>query len=353
MDILPRLVFWEVTAGCNLKCIHCRAQALPGRLPDELTTEEAFRFIEHLRAFASPIVVLSGGEPLYRPDIFDIASFASGKGLKVALATNATLVTPEIARRIKEAGISRVSVSLDGATSSTHDTFRAVAGSFERAIKGFMNIKDTGVDLQINTTVTKHNVNELPEILDLAIGLGACALHIFMLVPTGCGLTIKDEQMLPAVEYERVLEWFYEKSKEVNINLKATCAPHYFRIMRQKRGGHAAGHSVRGGMEAITKGCLAGSGVFFVSYKGDVFPCGYLPVYCGNVLKENIKDIWEESEVFARLREPGMLKGKCGMCEYRVICAGCRARAYSEEGDYLAEEPYCIYVPKVKGASGG
>ena len=348
MNYPLRLLFWETTVGCNLRCIHCRAEATPISTVDDLTTQESLKFIDELASFATPILILSGGEPLFRKDIFELAKHATDKGLRVALATNGTLVTKEVAQKIVHAGIKRVSISLDGVKASTHDTFRGIPGSFDLALIGFNNLKELGMSLQLNVTVTKHNISELPEIMQLAIQIDAAALHLFMLVPTGCGLEITEDQQLPPDEYERVLNWLYDQSKTVSIELKATCAPHYYRIIRQraKQDGikiNAHDH----GMSAMTKGCLAGTGVCFVSHRGDVYPCGYLPVKAGNVKEQLIKDIWENSELFDILRDPKKLKGKCGICEYRTVCYGCRARAYGQTGDYLNEEPYCIYKPKL------
>ncbi len=341
-----RIVFWETTTKCNLACQHCRVIPEEEEANSQLTTEEAFRFVEELCASFSPLLILSGGEPLCRADIFDIATFATEKGLAVALATNATLVTEEVARKIAESGIRRVSVSLDGPVAAVHDTFRGLPGSFDSAIKGLKRIQAVGVSTQINTTVTRHNVDFLPQTLELALDLGVDALHLFCLVPVGCGMEISEEQQLPAESYEEVLGWLFEQSLRVNIHLKATCAPHYYRIMRQQRkSGEVAPHE-KEGMSAVTKGCLAGQSVCFISHTGEVFPCGYLPVSSGNIRERSLTDIWRESPIFASLRDSSQLKGKCGICEFRHVCAGCRARAYGCTGDFLAEEPYCIYTPR-------
>jgi heme b synthase len=341
-----RLVFWEITPRCNLRCVHCRAEATPIRSPEELTTEEALRFVDELAAVGRPILVLTGGEPLYRDDIFEIASYATKKGFRVALATNGTLVDDATAERIVEAGVRRVSISVDGATGATHDGFRGVPGAFDAALAGFDRLRERGMSLQINTTVSQHNVDELPRILDLAVARRADAFHVFMLVPVGCGLQVADREMLAADRYEEVLGWFYEQSRIVSMELKATCAPHYYRIFRQKA--KAEGIKVTPqthGMAAMTKGCLAGQAVCFVSHRGQVQPCGYLPLKAGNIREEIFRDIWQGSPLFRSLRDDDNLSGKCGLCEYRAFCMGCRARAYAETGDYLAEEPYCIYVP--------
>jgi heme b synthase len=339
-------MFWELTDGCNLKCLHCRATAQAERSPDELTTAEAKVLVDQITEFASPILILTGGEPLYRPDVFEIAEYATGRGLRVALATNGTLVDDAVADRIVASGVKRVSISIDGANARTHDTFRGLPGSFEAALAGFDRLKRRGMSLQFNTSLAKHNVGEVEDILRLALDHGANALHIFMLVPVGCGLEIADRQMLPADEYERVLTWLYEASRKASIEFKATCAPHYYRIIRQRA--KAEGRKITfesDGMAAMTKGCLAGTGVLFVSHTGQVQPCGYLPIAAGNVEEQTLRQIWEGSPVFRDLRETGHLKGKCGRCEYRNVCAGCRARAYGVTGDYLDEEPFCLYQP--------
>ncbi len=346
-----RLVFWELTARCNLKCIHCRAEAQLERQEDELGTEKCFNVIDELCKFSSPILILTGGEPLYRDDIFDIARYATGKGLRVALATNGTLVDERVAKQIRESGIKRVSISLDGTNSKTHDTFRMIPGSFEGAFNGIKSLQKEGIEVQINTTIARHNEDEVKDILNLALNNNIKALHIFMLVPVGCGVQIADSQMLDKQKYEDILSWFYDKTMELRgrIELKATCAPHFFRIMhkRAKDEGITITPQTHG-MAAVTRGCLAGSGVMFISRKGVVQPCGYLPVQAGNVTKESVSEIWNSSEVFLNLRDTGLLKGKCGICEYKKVCEGCRARAYYEKGDYMEEEPYCIYEP-IKG----
>jgi len=355
-----RLVFWETTAGCNLECVHCRRIDVSKQLmKDDLSTEESLQFVDRLAEFAKPILVLSGGEPLFRPDIFTIAKHAGERGLTVALATNGTLITEAVAGKIVDAGIRRVAISIDGADEMTHDAFRRQPGSLAAALNGFRHLKKLGMSLQINCTVTKHNVNQVDLLYDKVVALGADALHLFMLVPVGCGVQIAEANMLPAEEYERVLNWMYDKSKLKQLHLKATCAPHYFRIMRQRAAsehirieashshGKPEGPGHHHNMSAMTKGCLAGSAICFVSHTGEVFPCGYLPVSTGNVKKQSLREIWESAEVFQRLRNPDELEGKCGCCEFKKVCMGCRARAFYEaNGDYMAEEPYCIYEPK-------
>jgi len=347
-----RIVFWELTARCNLKCIHCRAEATPIGSKEELSSSEAFEFIDNLSSLATPLLILTGGEPLYRQDIYDIAAYAAKKGLPVALATNGTLVDRSTAAKIQSSGIRRVGISLDGARAATHDNFRGVEGSFARAIAGFQNLKELGVSVQFNTTIARHNQSEVEQLLDMVRGLKAAALHLFMLVPVGCGVKIAGDQMLSPGEYERVLSWLYRSAQRFrDIELKATCAPHYFRILKQHspKKGIPGSTPKTGRMSALTKGCLAGSAVCFVSRIGEVQPCGYLPTVVGNIREQSIGDIWEDSSIFKELRDPNRLKGKCGRCEYKLICGGCRARAYFQTGDYLEEEPFCSYQPRVKG----
>jgi heme b synthase len=360
----PRLIFWETTKACNLRCQHCRAVPEAERARTELATDEAFGVIDQIAEVTRPVLILSGGEPLYRPDIFDIAAHGAGRGFRMALATNGTLIDRGIARRIRTTGFSRVAVSLDGAIAETHDAFRRLPGSHSRALDGLRLVREEGVSIQINSTIARHNVTELPQLLELALSIGADALHIFMLVPVGCGVTIAEREMLPADEYERVLHWFYDQSKTTPIDLKATCAPHYFRvraqrIIEERKQGDAStpfvAHGTRmkaapdpaGGrpLSTMTRGCLAGTAVCFLSNIGDVYPCGYLPVSAGSVRQQTFGEIWRDSPVFARLRDPGAFLGKCGICRYQAICAGCRARAYSATGDYMEEEPFCTYQP--------
>lgn len=344
---IPRLIFWELTKRCNLTCAHCRAEAENIDYSGELHTNEIKKIIDDISLKYTPILVLTGGEPLFRKDVFEIASYAAEKKIRTALATNGTLVTDEIAKKISQSGIARVSISIDGNSAESHDSFRGIPGAFDKAVNGARLLKKYGVEFQFNTTVTKRNVNEIDDILSFAVNEGAAALHLFMLVPVGCGIEIAETDMISAEKYEEVLNWFYDRSREVKIEFKATCAPHYYRIIRQRAKKEGRNLSFEtDGMAAMTRGCLAGSGVCFISHKGEVQPCGYLRVSAGNVMNTPFSDIWEKSEVFLILRDFNALKGKCGSCEYRGVCGGCRARAYYAEMDMLGEEPYCIYKPE-------
>ena len=359
----PRLVFWETTAGCNLRCVHCRRVTVADHLlPQDLTTEQAFRLIDDITAVGRPVFVLSGGEPLFRPDIFAIARYATDAGLPVALATNGTLIDAAVAERIRASGVQRVSISFDGADAVTHDAFRGLSGSFDAAVNGFKALREAGLPVQINTTVANHNQTQLDRMVQLAKGLGAIGLHLFLLVPVGCGVEIAEEQMINAREYERVLHWLYDMERsEPGLQLKATCAPHYFRVMHTRRAEERREGTKRelpasydrqvhghphGQMHAATKGCLAGTGVCFVSHRGEIFPCGYLPVEAGNIHQKPFGDIWQGSPLFAELRNPDLLEGKCGICQFKKVCSGCRARSFGVVGNYLAEEPFCAYQPE-------
>lgn len=340
-----RLVAWEVTRTCNLSCVHCRAASVNAPYPGEFSTEEAVKLVDDIISVGKPIIILTGGEPLLRKDIFDIASYGTEKGCRITMATNGTLITPEIAKEIKRAGIQRVSISLDGATAESHDEFRQVKGAFDGSLRGTEILKSYSVPFQINTTITATNRHELPAIHALAIELGAVAHHIFLLVPTGRGRDMAGQEIAPE-EYEETLYWFYEQRGKSPLQLKATCAPHYYRIIREKA--REKGEKVTFetyGLDAMTRGCLGGTGFCFISHVGDVQPCGYLEVNCGNVRERPFKEIWENSEVFRKLRDLSLYEGKCGSCEYIRVCGGCRARAYEATGNFMAEEPLCRYVP--------
>jgi len=340
-----RMVAWEVTRSCNLACVHCRASSLLGPYPDELATEEGKRLLDGIASFARPVVILTGGEPLLREDVFELAAHGDGKGLRMVLATNGTFVTQEVARRMVASGIKRVSVSIDGMKAESHDGFRKVPGSFAGALRGIEALKAAGLEFQINTTVTRANLGEIEGILDLAVRLGAAAHHIFLLVPTGRGKDLADQEISPA-DYEETLYWFYEAGLRCPTHLKATCAPHFYRIFyREKRGREKGAGQSGNPFSAMTRGCMGGSSFCFVSHTGRVQPCGYLEIDCGSVRDRPFREIWEGSEVFRDLRDLTRYKGKCGRCEFIRVCGGCRARAYETTGDYLAEEPFCVYEP--------
>lgn len=349
MPDIPRLIFWELTKKCNLACVHCRAESEQIDYSGELDTEAVKAVVDSISSEYKPIMVLTGGEPLYRDDIFTISRYCADRGLRVALATNGTLVDGPTASMIRESGIMRVSISVDGSDAAVHDGMRGIPGAFDRVMEGIARLRDAGVEFQINTTVTKRNEHQLDDILDLSRRIGAKALHLFLLVPVGCGIQIAETDMISPDRYEEILNWFYDRSRTTDLELKATCAPHYYRVIRQRARQEGRKLSFEtDGMAAMTRGCLAGSGVCFISHRGDVQPCGYLPLVAGNVTVTPFPDIWKNSELFRVLRDADALKGRCGDCEYRVVCGGCRARAYYESGDYLAEEPFCVHRPAGK-----
>jgi len=337
-----RVLAWEVTRRCNLACVHCRAGAEDQVFPGELSTEEALQFLTDLAAWAQPNVILTGGEPLLRDDIFDLAAHGTGLGLRMVMAPNGTLLTEAKARQAIEAGIGRVSISIDGAAAQSHDKFRQVQGAFAGALAGIKAAKKAGLEFQINTTITPDNLEELPAIHDLAKSLGAAAHHIFLLVPTGRGRRLAG---LSAEAYEQTLNWFYDQ-RSPTMHLKATCAPHYYRILRQRARQEGAKVTFEShGLEAVTRGCLGGIGFAFLSHRGVVQPCGYLELAAGNIKDQPFEQIWKKSELFAQLRDFGNYTGKCGRCEYLKVCGGCRARAFAASGNFLAEEPLCTYQP--------
>lgn len=342
----PRIIAWEITRSCNLSCAHCRAAAEFGHYKGELSLDEIKKVIDNIVTISNPILILTGGEPLLRPDIWEIIDYCHEKGAMPVVGTNATLITDEIAAKLAEHKIPRISVSIDFATAEEHDAFRGEPGCFDASIEGIKAAKRHGVGVQINTTVTKQNVHELPAIHDLAEELGVDAFHIFMLVPTGRGSDLIDLELSPE-ESEKALTWAYERQKTSPLHFKPTDSPHYYRIIRQlaKKEGKKVTREEYG-MDAMTRGCLGGITFGFISHVGDVQPCGYFDMQLGNVKEQPFSEIWTNSKVFNDLRDYSLLKGKCGACEYKAVCGGCRARALEVTGDYMESEPYCAYIPE-------
>ena len=341
----PRIIAWEITRSCNLSCAHCRAAAEFGHYAGELSLDEMKAVIDDIVTISNPIIILTGGEPLMRPDIWEIVDYAQEKGAMPVIGTNATLITEDIAAKMAEHKIPRISVSIDFPTAEEHDKFRGQPGCFHASIEGIKMAKRHGVGVQINMTVTTLNHTKVEAVHDLAESLGIDAFHIFMLVPTGRGADLLDKE-LPPEEYERVLTWAYQRQKTSPLHFKPTDSPHYYRIIRQLA--KAEGKKVTReeyGLDAMTRGCLGGITFSFISHTGDVQPCGYFDMQLGNVKEQPYSQIWSESTVFNDLRDYGKLKGKCGACEYKAVCGGCRARALEITGDYLEAEPYCAYVP--------
>jgi AdoMet-dependent heme synthase len=342
-----RLVAWELTRSCMLSCRHCRASAQAGPVSNELSTEECERILMSIVSFAKPVVILTGGEPMLRTDVYRIARLGSGLGCRMVMAPCGLLLTEEACNRILESGIQRISLSIDGATPETHDAFRGLTGAFEGLMRGIAAAAAAGLPFQVNTTITATNLAELPRILDLSIKAGAVSFHPFLLVPTGRGKSM-DNESLTAAQYEETLAWIAEQARTAPISIKPTCAPHYNRIVRER--GFAPSHRHNGGgrdLSAITRGCLGGQGFAFISHIGKVRMCGFLDLEAGDLRANgyDMRAVWERSDLFRKLRNRQSYRGKCGFCEFHAVCGGCRARAFSATGDFLGDEPYCIYQP--------
>jgi AdoMet-dependent heme synthase len=348
MEFVPKWIAWEITRRCNLRCVHCRSSSeLEAKSHPDFPKQEAFRIIDDITGYAKPVIVLSGGEPLLREDVFEIARYGTDKGLRMCLATNGTLVTDETCAKIKEAGIKIVSLSLDGSNETVHDDFRSQKGAFAGTIHAAHLFKQYGIEFIINSSFTKRNQEEIPKVYTLAKELGATAWYLFMIVPTGRGEEMLNE-LISKEDYEKILEWHYQMEKDEDVLLvRPTCAPHYYRIVLQKskeEGGKFKRRSLKfstGG----SKGCIAGQLIALIDVDGNVLPCSYFPKPAGNIRTQSFKDIWEHSELFRELRDFRKYKGKCGSCEYVTVCGGCRARAYAIHGDYLEEEPFCRHMP--------
>jgi len=349
MEFIPKWIAWEVTRRCNLSCVHCRSASGMNSFDTAFNTDEAKKLIDDIASFSTPVIVLSGGEPLLRQDLFEIASYGSDKGLRMCIATNGSLVTDEICEKMKAARIKMVSMSLDGSNATTHDNFRGQPGAFEGVKRAAALFNKHGIEFLINSSFTKRNQKEIPDVMKVAKGLGAKAWYMFMIVPTGRGEEIMSE-LISKEDYEDLLKWHYETEKnETDMLMRPTCAPHYYRIVPQMNKLAEEGDKLeRRTLKFSTggsKGCLAGQVICLITAEGDVFPCSYFPHSAGNVKQTPFKDIWEKSQLFEDLRDFKKYKGKCGSCEYINVCGGCRARADAVYGDYLEEEPFCNYVP--------
>jgi AdoMet-dependent heme synthase len=343
-----RLVAWETTRRCHLQCKHCRGAARDEHYEGELTESEGKSLIDSIASFATPILILTGGEPMLREDIYRLARYATDCSIRVVMSPCGRLINKESAALIKASGMQRISISLDGSNARTHDDFRGVPGAFEAALRGIGFLREAGIEFQINTTVTKHNRDELEGILDLAKKLGAAVFNPFFLVPTGRGAAIADLELSPA-EYEKALLWVYEKSRTEPIEVRPTCAPHFNRIAGKQRNAVPHDNKPSGphGRHVVSRGCLGGAEFIFVSHRGRVQPCGFLDLACGDLRASgfDLKKIFETSPEFLAIRNRSGYHGKCGACEYIGACGGCRARAFAATGDYLDEEPYCVYMP--------
>ncbi len=332
----PKVVAWESTRACNFACVHCRAQAQKQPDPNQLTTQEALRLMDQIAELCKPVLIISGGDPLQRSDIFEVAAYANSRGIRVVMSPSGSNITPQVIAKMQVSGVKMISLSLDGSTPVIHDNFRQVPGAFDLAMRNIAYAKEGKMPFRINSTVTKHNSDDLPNILELAVEAGAKEWDVFMLVPTGRGQV---EMEINPSQYEATLQAIYKLSSTSPIPIKMTCAPMYTRVIaQQNKAAQLTPHSGRG--------CMAGNGFCFISHVGDVFGCGFLPITAGNVRHQSFKEIYQKSPLFAELRNHNLLQGKCGLCEFKVACGGCRARALSVHKNHLAEEPYCKYKPK-------
>lgn len=353
----PFLVIWEVTRACDLACLHCRAEAVPARHPLELSTVEAKRMMESVRRFGRPLFVLTGGDPLKRPDVVELVEYGAGLGLRMAMTPSGTpLMTEAVLRRLRDAGLSRLAVSLDGSSATIHDAFRGVDGSYDWTLRMLRAARELGLSTQVNTTVSRYNVNDFDALCALMTDLDISLWSVFFLVPTG---RARPQDVASADEFESVFHKMYDLSRTAPFDIKSTAAPQYRRVVLQRQVAERRAGTRTAAPEPLTagigfsladgvgraKGVNDGDGFLFISHTGAIYPSGFLPLAAGNVRKDDVVDIYRNAPLFTRLRDRSLLGGKCGVCEYRDICGGSRARAYAVTGDYLAAEPFCAHIP--------
>jgi radical SAM protein len=347
----PFIAIWEVTQACDLACVHCRASAQPDRHPMELTTAEGKNLIDQIASMRVPVFVLTGGDPIKRPDLFELIGHARAVGVRVSLTPSATpLLTREIIVRLKEAGLARLAVSMDGASAATHDAWRGLSGSFHRTLDAVRWANEIGLPVQINTTFSRRNIGEIDAIVALMESLKITLWSVFFLVPTGRG---KLNDLLNADEFEQVFEKLYQLSRTASFDIKTTEAQHYRRYLLQQRAAERRAGTATEAPEKMAdaigrapRGLNDGKGFVFISHTGEVFPSGFLPLAAGSIRSQPLSAIYRESPLFRNLRDASGLQGKCGACEFKEICGGSRSRAYALTGDPYAEEPCCSYVPR-------
>ncbi len=345
-DDSPRLVYWELTRACDLACRHCRAEAIPQRDPNELNTDEGGRLLEDLLDFGKPAphLVLTGGDPLKRPDFFELLEMALALGLRTSVAPSGTpSLTREVVRRLKTLGVASVALSLDGSTAGRHDGLRGVPGCFDRTIEAARDVGEQSLPMQINTLVTADTLEDLELLYALVSTLNVARWSLFTLVPTGRGAE------LPEISPERCetfFHWLYDRSREAPFPIATTEAPHFRRVaLRRMRAEGRGAAEIRRSPIGMGFGIRDGNGILFVSHVGEVFPSGFLPVAAGNVRTESPAALYRSSELFRNIRETGRYAGKCGWCEFRNLCGGSRARSYAATGDPLGGDPLCPYEP--------
>lgn len=349
-EFMPKWIAWELTRQCNLDCVHCRCSSYMNAPAGNFTTEKAFAFLDDLAGFAKPVIVLSGGEPLLRDDLWTIANHGTDLGLRMCIATNGVLITDEVCEQMKSAQIRMVSLSLDGPNADVHDDFRRMPGAFTGTIYGAKLLKKHGIEFLVNSSFTRRNVAHAGATYRLAKELGVKAWYMFLIVPTGRGEDLVGE-LLAQPEYDEILNWHYEQEKlEHDILMRPTCAPHYYRLVRQWANQDESGFKQRDltFSTGSGKGCVAGQTIALISAFGDVHPCSYMSLSAGNVFDKSFKEIWETSPLLLGLRDFESYKGRCGRCEFRNVCGGCRVRAFSATGDVFAEDPVCTWQPKAR-----
>ncbi len=353
-DNSPFLIIWEVTQACDLACVHCRASAVPTRHPLELTTREGFGLLAEIRSMGDPLMVFTGGDPLKRPDLAQLLQESVRLGLRTTVTPSATsLLTREAVQRFRTMRVSRMAISLDGADARTHDSFRQVAGSFERSLLALEEARRIGLETQVNTTVTRYSYDSLPHIAEIVASSGARLWSVFFLVTTGRAEWDDD---LTAEEYEAVFELLYQMSKSMPFDIKTTEAQHYRRYVAQRKkaeGGPVRTTSALPNIIQRQSGINDGKGFVFVSHLGEIYPSGFLPISAGNVRRDSLPEVYRRSPLFLSLRDSNQLGGKCGACEFRNLCGGSRSRAYALTGDYLASDPRCVYQPRQAVYAGG
>lgn len=346
-NISPFVVIWENTRACDLACVHCRAAAQPLRSRNELTTEEGYRLIDQIAELKPKVFVLTGGDPLKREDTYDLIRYARDKGLEPSLTPSATpLLTEEAVTKMKQHGLGRMAVSLDAANAESHDSFRGVPGSFDLTLRAIQAAGREKIPVQVNTTVTKRTVNQLPQMADMLVEMGITMWSVFFAVPTG---RAKQADLITADDVENLFGFLYETSKRVPYSIRTTEAMHYRRYVMQQGGAMPLGvqmHGIdRNGAPRAPKGVNEAKGFVFISHIGDVYPSGFLPLKAGNVKQQPLGDIYRTSKLFVDLRNPDKLQGKCGRCDYRELCGGSRARAWAMTGDVFGSDPLCTYQP--------
>jgi len=337
----PRIVAFEVTRKCRFNCIHCRAAASEKAGSEYLTTAQCKQILLTLAEYNKCLVILTGGEPMEREDIYELIEFGNIAGHRMAMATCGYSINDDTAKKLKDCGILTLSFSLDGSDANSHDSFRRTAGAFEITLAAIEKCREHGIRFQINTTVTSRNIEHVHKIAQLAQEFGAYCFNPFILVPTGRGAAISDE-ILDPTKYEKLLRDFAEIKKEIPMDVRVTCGPQFSRIMAQTDSKAFLG-------KRKSKGCMAGGEFAFISYRGDVQTCGFLNISAGNLIDNgyDFADIWENSTLLNNIRDLSLYQGKCGQCEYVESCNGCRARAYAMTGDYLASDPICNYQPQL------